>query len=85
MAYNKVNKMKRIIEVQQCFKQHYKPGMIIEHVYRENIYPTFKISRTTFFEWMKTPAETLLKEIEENVKTKAEARQIEMGFAQETN
>lgn len=79
MAYNKVNKLNRIIEVQKCFKQHYGPGMIIEHVYQNHIYPKFKISRTTFFEWIKTPAETLLKELEDG-KGKAPLKQLSMVF-----
>lgn len=69
MAYNKENKYKQMIQVQSVFKEHNKPGMSIEYIFREFIKNRFHISRRTFITYINTPAESNLNEI---LKKKAE-------------
>jgi hypothetical protein len=87
MAYTKKNKLMRILDVQEYFKKHYHQGMVIEYVYDKHIYPTFKISRTTFYKWLKIDAKNQLKELENE--NKGALKQISMddiiGFAAKSN
>lgn len=86
MAYNKINILKRIIDMQQLFKSEYKPGMSIEWVYNNVIYHRFKISRRTFYKWITYPAENELKElIHAKTELKTKYKQIAMDFSQHCN
>lgn len=82
MAYTKKNKLMQILEVQQTFKEHYKKGMMISYVYDEFIYPKYKISRATFFKYMKRNAAGELRDHLEDLKGKKKWDQLELpGFA----
>jgi hypothetical protein len=84
MAYSKENKFKRILSVQQCFKKHYSPGMTIEYIYNKYIYPEFKISRSTFFTYLNTPAESELKKIQDaKAEGKPQAKQLSLDIIDE--
>lgn len=82
MAYNKKNKLTKTIKVQQLFKQHYVVGMTIEHVYKTYIYPTFNISRATFFKYMNVPAEKELQQLLNDEQNKPNIKQIAMEFTE---
>lgn len=82
MAYNKKNKLTKTIEVQKHFKQHYVVGMTIEHVYKNHIFPTFHISRTTFYKYMNVAAEKELQKIVDNEQNKPVLKQIAMEFTE---
>jgi hypothetical protein len=86
MAYTKENKYKKIIEVQEYFKTVYSPGMTIEWVYHNKIKTKFHISRTTFLNYLNTPAEKLLKELtDEKTENKTAFKQLTMGFVESTD
>ena len=77
MAYNKKNKLKRILEVQHIVIEmcglNREKGVNKEWVYQHVIYPKFFISRRTFFSYLDTPAGMQLKKIE-----KQEQQQLTM-------
>jgi len=70
MAYNRRNILLRIIDIQRIYKENSKnyedgPGYMSDrHIYDTIIYPNYKISRACFYEYLRTPAERELKELE---------------------
>lgn len=70
MAYNRRNILLRIIEVQAIYKENSKnwedgPGFMSDrHIFNTIIYPKYKISKACFYEYLRTPAEKQLKELE---------------------
>lgn len=81
MAYNSMNLLKRMIDLQEAFKKEYRPGMSIEWIYRNVIYDRFKISRKTFYKWVNYPAANKLKELQDaKANNKIKAEQITMDF-----
>ena len=80
MAYTKENKLKRIIDIQAIFKEHFKNGTTIEWVYRNKIKDQFRISKRTFNNYLQTPAETQLKKLQSGQQIKAKYKQATMDF-----
>jgi len=80
MAYTKENKLRRIIDVQNHFKKCYRPGMNIEWIFYNEIYPVFKISRRSFYKWLKIPAENELNQLLDDKQNKTSFKQIAMDF-----
>lgn len=79
MAYSKQNKYNRIMDVQRTFREHYKPGMTIEHIYQQHIREQYRISRTTFFAWLKVDAAGELARLtEKENERKARLAQLQM-------
>lgn len=68
MAYNRYNFLLRVKEVNDIYFQYNAQGVSAEYIYNTYIYPTYKISRTTFFAYLKTP---YYKELEKEEKAKA--------------
>lgn len=70
MAYNRRNILLRIIDIQNIYKENSKnwedgPGFLSDrHIYNTLIYPKYKISKACFYEYLRTPAEKQLKELE---------------------
>lgn len=66
MAYNKKNKLKRIIDIQQtyleCNRQH---GSTAQWVFENKIKPIYHISRSTFYDYLSINAKLELKKLEE--------------------
>lgn len=63
MAYNKRNKLERIIEIQNITLEHTGRGVSQEWVYNNVIFPRFRISRTTYYVYLGTPARRELREL----------------------
>lgn len=85
MAYNRKNKLKLALKVKNHFKENYIVGMTIEFVYKNHIYPTFNISRSTFFKCMKVSAEKDLQKILDDEQNKPKLKQIAMDFTEPVN
>jgi len=67
MSYNRRNILLRIIDIQNIYKKHAKNfdgGCTDKHIYEKIIFPVYRISRSTFYEYLKTPAAKELKELE---------------------
>lgn len=49
-------------------------GCTDKYIYQTHVYPTYKIGRTTFYNYLAIPAVKELKELEEKVRMEKEAR-----------
>lgn len=67
MAYTKRNRLLRIVDVQAIYRQHSKnfDGEADDTWIHNNlIFPKYRISRSSFYEYLKTPAAKMLKEMD---------------------
>ncbi len=68
MAYNRRNFLLRVIDIQEIYKKHSKNnegGYSDKYIYETMIYPVYKISRATFYDYLKIYAAKQLKEMDE--------------------
>lgn len=56
MAYKNINRLRRIIEIQNITLEYTAKGVTQEWVYRNIIYPRFYISRQTYYRYLAEPA-----------------------------
>ena len=63
MAYSKENYLDRVREVNEIYSPISIKGVSNETIYREHIKKRFKISRSTFYKYLKTPYDIELEEI----------------------
>ncbi len=56
MAYKSINRLRRIIEIQNLTLQYTQQGVSQEYIYRNIIYPRFFISRQTYYRYLAEPA-----------------------------
>nr|DAR79139.1 MAG TPA: hypothetical protein [Caudoviricetes sp.] len=75
MGYNRRNKLKRIVEVQNITLEHTKRGISQKWVYENVIYPHFYISPATYNNYLAVNAKAELRKLEE-----AEAKQLKLDF-----
>lgn len=66
MAYNKKNILTRIVDIQTITLDNTRRGVTQEWVYINIVYPQYRISRRTFYNYLSIPAKKLLKEREQN-------------------
>ncbi len=67
MAYNKKNYLTRIVEVQELVKTHQKKGASLLWIYTHVIGPQYKISYSTYNNYLGISAKRQLKELEDEV------------------
>jgi len=65
MGYNKKNRLRRIVEVQDLVLQYQKKGKKQIDCYHEQVYPRFMISYSLFNIYLTIPAKSMLKKIKE--------------------
>lgn len=64
MAYNRVNILNRIIDVQTITIEHTKRGVTQQWVYDNIIFPQYRISIGTYYSYLGCNAKAELKKIE---------------------
>lgn len=67
MSYNRRNILTRIVDIQAIYKKHSKNfdgGCTDKHIYEKIIFPVYRISRSRFYEYLRTPAARDLAEME---------------------
>jgi len=66
MAYNRLNYLKRVLEVQDVWQEYGRGGKGYTDVwvYRNKIRDVFHISMRTFYHYLDIPAKKQIKEIE---------------------
>lgn len=64
MAYNRKNLLERVLAIQTVTLEHKRRGVSQEWVYQNIIYPTYLISRTTYYSYLGCNAKAELKRIE---------------------
>ncbi len=65
MAYNRCNLLTLMIDVQNTTLEHTAKGVTQEHVYKTIVYPTYRISRRTYYTYLREPAKAELRKINE--------------------
>lgn len=65
MAYNRINLLTLMIDVQNITLQHTAQGVTQEYVYKNIIFPTYRISRRTYYSYLSTSAKSDLRKIKE--------------------
>ena len=66
MAYNKKNILTRIVDIQDITLANTRKGVTQEWVYANIVFPQYRISRRTYYNYLSIPAKKLLKEREHN-------------------
>ncbi|WP_288258961.1 hypothetical protein [uncultured Bacteroides sp.] len=86
-GYNRRNFLLRVKDIQDIYLQHHARGCTDKFIYQNHIYPTYKIGRTTFYNYLATPAVKELKELEERMRLEREerARQLSMFGEEESD
>lgn len=64
MAYNNNNRFLRIKEIQDDFLLHKTDGNTTRHIYRTVIFPKYKISIATFYNYMGINVRKELKQLQ---------------------
>lgn len=80
MAYNRRNLLLRVLEIQEVYTLKKLPESTHVGVWREYIYPTFKISLKTLENYLSIPAKAELKKMDNAQKDKNKVQQISMEF-----
>ncbi|HRS19656.1 MAG TPA: hypothetical protein P5243_09130 [Bacteroidales bacterium] len=65
MAYNKKNKYRKIIEIQNIVNEYKAKGVTQEFIYKNYIKDVYFISRDCFYSYLATNAKRELKKLEE--------------------
>jgi hypothetical protein len=68
MAYNRLNILTRIVIIQEITMQHTAKGVTQEWVYSNLVFPTYRVSRRTYYNYLGTPAKMELKKIDKQPK-----------------
>lgn len=71
MSYNRRNILLRIIDIQNIYKKHSKNfdgGCTDKYIYEEIIFPNYRISRSRFYDFLRTPAQRELNDLDEKSK-----------------
>lgn len=68
MAYTPKNFLLRVKDVNEVYLEHKKRGATAEWIYKNQIEERFRLSRSTFFNYLTIPYKTLLKQIDEQEK-----------------
>lgn len=66
MAYTKKNVLMKIVDIQNITLEYQQKGVSQKWIYENVIYPNYRISRTTYYAYLNTPAKRLLRELEKN-------------------
>ncbi len=76
MAYNRRNILQRIIDIQELTMELKDKGVTQEFIFWEHIYPKYRISKTTYYNYLATNAKAEMKKLLE--KKKAEKAQLNL-------
>jgi hypothetical protein len=63
VAYNRKNILTRIVDIQTVTLEHTRRGVSQEFVYNDIIYPRYRISKRTYYRYLKENAKKELKEL----------------------
>ena len=66
MAYNRKNLLTLMVDIQNLTLEQTGKGVTQEYVYKAIIYPTYRISRRTYYNYLREPAKSDLKKLQHN-------------------
>ena len=64
MSYNRRNILQRQIDIQNLVLEHKARGVTQEWVFENIVFPTYRISRRTFYAYLCSPAKADLKKLQ---------------------
>lgn len=63
MAYNRINLLERIVDIQQITLEHTAKGVTQQWVYTNIIKPVYKLSKATYYNYLRQNAKAELKKL----------------------
>ena len=81
--YNRRNFLLRVKDIQDIYTAHHAHGCTDKYIYQNHIYPTYKIGRTTFYNYLAIPAMRELRELEEKMRLEKEAAANQLNIFSE--
>lgn len=78
MAYDRKNRLQRMIDIQEITLEHTSKGITQEWVYKNVIKPQYRISRRTYFEYLAVNAKKELKDLEQGRNGEDDKRQLKI-------
>lgn len=81
--YNRRNFLLRVKDIQDIYTKHHARGCTDKYIWQALIYPTYKIGRTTFYNYLAIPAVKELKELDEKMRIERELRVKQLGIFEE--
>ena len=82
-GYNRRNFLLRVKDIQDIYTNYYAHGCTDKYIYQTHVYPTYKIGRTTFYNYLAIPAVKELKELEERMRMEKEAHAKQLKMFEE--
>ena len=64
MGYNRKNILKRKIDIQNVVLEHKRHGATQEWIYENIVWPTYRISRRTYYDYLGENAKAELRKLE---------------------
>ncbi len=68
MAYNRRNLLNKIVEIQEITIEYKNIGVTQKRIFEDHIEKKYHISRSTYYEYLSTPAKFQLKQLEKKEK-----------------
>ena len=78
MAYNKRNKLMQMQMVIDAYLAAKTPDKSVQWVYRHIIFPNFRISRSTLYNYLNTPVKRMLKELDSSDAGKTKVLKLDL-------
>ena len=70
-------------DIQDIYTNYHAHGCTDKYIYQTHVYPTYKIGRTTFYNYLAIPAVKELKELEERMRMEKEAHAKQLKMFEE--
>ena len=67
MAYNRANFYEKVIDIQDVVLEHSKKGVSQKWIYENIVYPQYRISRATFYNYLGLNAKAKLRRLKEPI------------------
>ncbi|WP_042367956.1 hypothetical protein [Bacteroides neonati] len=83
--YNRRNFLLRVRDIQRIYTEYHDRGYSDTYIYKTHIYPTYKIGRTTFYNYLATPADRDLKELDERLQREKELQKRQLSMFEKEN
>jgi len=80
MAYNRRNKLLQMQSVIATYQKYKQPGVSTTYVYYTYIRPLFHISIATLYNYLSTPVNRELKEIDYNISPSIPASGVQLSL-----
>lgn len=59
-----INHYTRVLAIQNIYQEYHTMGVTNEKIWEKYVFPTYRIGRSTFYEYLTIPAKAKLRELE---------------------